>query len=237
MFEESDSVVEKLIEGVRLHPCVYDTRKLEYRDTARKDNAWEAIRELCGLPTVGDCQKLWKRLRDRFTRETRALELTKRSGSGFVARHTWEFMQAMEFYKNCGRPKKTACNLDTRPLAMDADGDVAAEDLFHLIQSGAPSPSEDNCTDLEQMEVGQSQLNNDGDEPALRATTGVSSGAPKKRKKSGEFEQQLLYQLDKKMTKNEAFGMSIGMSLDRLFRPDAAKCKARIMDIIAEYDN
>ncbi|XP_042148632.1 uncharacterized protein LOC120840686 [Ixodes scapularis] len=200
MFEESDSVVEKLIEGVRLHPCVYDTRKLEYRDTARKDNAWEAIRELCGLPTVGDCQKLWKRLRDRFTRETRALELTKRSGSGFVARHTWEFMQAMEFYKNCGRPKKTACNLDTRPLAMDADGDVAAEDLFHLIQSGAPSPSEDNCTDLEQME-------------------------------------QLLYQLDKKMTENEAFGMSIGMSLDRLFRPDAAKCKAQIMDIIAEYDN
>ncbi|KAG0427173.1 hypothetical protein HPB47_025756, partial [Ixodes persulcatus] len=30
MFEESDSVVEKLIEGIRPHPCVYNTRKLEY---------------------------------------------------------------------------------------------------------------------------------------------------------------------------------------------------------------
>ncbi|CAN7951127.1 unnamed protein product [Ixodes pacificus] len=30
MFEESDSVVEKLIEGICFHPCVYDTRKLEY---------------------------------------------------------------------------------------------------------------------------------------------------------------------------------------------------------------
>ncbi|KAG0414674.1 hypothetical protein HPB47_008166, partial [Ixodes persulcatus] len=31
IFEESDSVVEKLIEGIRPHPCIYDTRKLEYR--------------------------------------------------------------------------------------------------------------------------------------------------------------------------------------------------------------
>ncbi|KAG0411908.1 hypothetical protein HPB47_010958 [Ixodes persulcatus] len=51
MFEESDSVVEKLIEGIRFHKCVYDTRKLEYRYTDRKGNARETIRELCGLPT------------------------------------------------------------------------------------------------------------------------------------------------------------------------------------------
>ncbi|KAG0431917.1 hypothetical protein HPB47_021328 [Ixodes persulcatus] len=52
MFEESDSVVEKLIEEIRFQPCVCDTRKLEYRYTNRKGNAWDAIRELCGLPTV-----------------------------------------------------------------------------------------------------------------------------------------------------------------------------------------
>ncbi|KAH7986595.1 hypothetical protein HPB49_025890 [Dermacentor silvarum] len=104
--EISDNLVERFLEAVRKFPCIYDTRKLEYRDVLRKENAWEAIRAECGLPTATDCQKLWKRLRDRYTREQKAIELTQRSGSGFVARKTWEFAQAMEFYKQCGRPRK-----------------------------------------------------------------------------------------------------------------------------------
>ncbi|KAG0424123.1 hypothetical protein HPB47_000109 [Ixodes persulcatus] len=47
MFEESDSVVEKLIEGIRPHPCVYDTRELEYRRPPyRVDDFREAFERL-----------------------------------------------------------------------------------------------------------------------------------------------------------------------------------------------
>ncbi|KAG0414632.1 hypothetical protein HPB47_008206 [Ixodes persulcatus] len=44
MFEESDSVVEKLIKGIRPHPCVYDSRKLEYREAGCLLGAWRLFR-------------------------------------------------------------------------------------------------------------------------------------------------------------------------------------------------
>lgn len=47
----SNTVVESLIEAIRRHPCVYDTKRLDYRDQLRKNNAWEQIRRDCGLST------------------------------------------------------------------------------------------------------------------------------------------------------------------------------------------
>ncbi|KAH9364611.1 hypothetical protein HPB48_012842 [Haemaphysalis longicornis] len=102
----SNAVVESLIKSIRRHPCVYDTKRLDYRDQLRKNNAWEQIRLDCGLSTVDDCQKLWKRLRDRYTRELKAIEMSKRSGSPYMAKQTWEFGNSMEFYKDCGRQRK-----------------------------------------------------------------------------------------------------------------------------------
>ncbi|XP_075551079.1 uncharacterized protein LOC142584738 isoform X2 [Dermacentor variabilis] len=86
---------------------------MDYRDQARKNNAWEATRRQCGLAKVEECLKLWKRLRDRYTREAKALELATRRG--FVSRRTWEFAQSMEFYKNCGRQRKATRNLEEVP--------------------------------------------------------------------------------------------------------------------------
>ncbi|KAH9382578.1 hypothetical protein HPB48_015846 [Haemaphysalis longicornis] len=47
----SNAVVESFIESIRRHPCVYDTKRLDYRDQLRKNNAWEQIRLDCGLST------------------------------------------------------------------------------------------------------------------------------------------------------------------------------------------
>ncbi|KAH7980973.1 hypothetical protein HPB49_020605 [Dermacentor silvarum] len=116
-----DALIERLLEGIRSHPCVYDVKRMDYRDTERKNNAWEAIRKQCGLATVDQCLKLWKRLRDRFNRERKLIEQTKRSGSGYVAKRTWEF-SAMEFYKDCGR---------IRPVSA-----LPSEDIFDQEQAG-----------------------------------------------------------------------------------------------------
>ncbi|KAH7933252.1 hypothetical protein HPB49_010919 [Dermacentor silvarum] len=103
---DPDNIVERLLEAIKQHPCVYDTKRLDFRDQQRKANTWEQIRQSSGLATVEECHKLWKRLRDRFTRELKVIELATRSGSGYVPRQTWEFAAAMEFYKQCGRPRK-----------------------------------------------------------------------------------------------------------------------------------
>ncbi|KAH7978559.1 hypothetical protein HPB49_005921 [Dermacentor silvarum] len=46
-----DALTQRLLEGIRSHPCVYDIRRMDYRDTERQNNAWDAIRKQCGLAT------------------------------------------------------------------------------------------------------------------------------------------------------------------------------------------
>ncbi|XP_064469717.1 uncharacterized protein LOC135384447 [Ornithodoros turicata] len=113
----SDIVVERLLEGVRQHPCVFDTKRMDYRDSQRKRNAWEIIRQQCG-PATG--------------------------------------------------------------------------------------------------QLPENRVN--------------------KRKKSDTFEQDLLKHLDKRMSENEAFALSVGLTLDRLSKPTAAECKAKMMLLLSEYD-
>ncbi|KAG0435111.1 hypothetical protein HPB47_018677 [Ixodes persulcatus] len=57
MFEESDSVVEKLIEGIRPHPCVYDTRKLEYHCRAELKEQLEKLVNQWNATTKKDSEK------------------------------------------------------------------------------------------------------------------------------------------------------------------------------------
>lgn len=70
------------------------------------------------------------------------------------------------------------------------------------------------------------------DRPAGSAT--VYSN--KKRKSLDDFEQELLHQLEWKMSENEAFGFSIGKPLDRWQPPKAMRCKAKILEVLAEFE-
>ncbi|XP_075559730.1 uncharacterized protein LOC142591284 isoform X2 [Dermacentor variabilis] len=229
----SDSVVERFIEAIKQHPCVYDTKRLDFRDQQRKENAWEQIRHSSGLSTVEECHKLWKKLRDRFTRELKAIELATRSGSAYVARQTWEFADAMSFYKNCGRPRKTTCNVGSGAVPRGDDSASTAEEIFNAIQgnSSAPSPIA-NADDLEPAAASPGQ-------PAAQEDFAVSE-PPSKRSKKGRscdyFEEQLLSQLGKHTTENEAFGQSIAMSLDRMPTRIASRFKVKIMELLAEFD-
>ncbi|XP_064487708.1 transcription factor Adf-1-like [Ornithodoros turicata] len=237
----SADVVEKLIEAVRQHPCVYDTKRMEYRDQMRKNNAWEIIRSSCGLRTADECQKIWKRLRDRYSREQKAVEVTQASGSGFVPRRTWEYFQAMEFYKDCGRPRKTVSNLEVpgpgcngpddhtntvQPTAAFILNSIVRGEASHTpppLMDSAPSDTEASSRPVETV-------------PTTVEREGISRQQKKRRSNTEAFEEQLLCRLDKKISENEAFGLSVGMSLDRLPTRQASQCKAKIMALIAEYD-
>lgn len=43
------SEIERFLDAVQQHPCVYDTKRMDYRDAERKNNAWEQIRVYAGL--------------------------------------------------------------------------------------------------------------------------------------------------------------------------------------------
>ncbi|XP_064469002.1 transcription factor Adf-1-like [Ornithodoros turicata] len=235
----SDIVVERLLEGVRQHSCVFDTKRMDYRDSQRKRNAWEIIRQQCGLATVEECHKLWKHLRDRYSREIKAMEVMKRSGNAFVSRRAWEFFEAMAFYKDCGRPRKTTCNLhgsstlEENPGNDDSSG--TAESIFESMVSRSSTSS---CTTSTQGDslIPTVTMATDRGEQTLVQSGQLPENRVNKRKKSDTFEQDLLKHLDKRMSENEAFALSVGMTLDRLSKPTAAECKAKMMLLLSEYD-
>ncbi|KAL1422124.1 hypothetical protein MTO96_022427 [Rhipicephalus appendiculatus] len=143
MFSSQESVsdpcgseIKRFLDAVQQHPCAYDTKRMDYRDAERKNNAWEHIRVYSSLSKVEDCLKQWKRLRDRYTREFKAIEVEKKSGSGYVSRRAWELAESMAFHKHCGRPRKTTCSLE--PYGDDGE---TSESIFATMQDMPPSLS------------------------------------------------------------------------------------------------
>ncbi|XP_075738711.1 uncharacterized protein LOC142783981 [Rhipicephalus microplus] len=217
------SEIERFLDAVQQHPCVYDTKSLDYRNAERKSNAWEQIRVYSGLSKVDECLKLWKRLSDRYTRELKAIEATKRSGSGYMSRRAWEFTESMAFYKHCGRQRKMTCSRE--PATYNDDGETA-ESIFATMEKTPPSPS-----GVESPMDSPQELSMPATPPPLAERppeTGKPEAAPKhkKGKKNDNFEEQLLCKLDSKMAENEAFGISIGFSLDNM--PRKVHCKQKL---------
>ncbi|KAH0809361.1 hypothetical protein GEV33_013430 [Tenebrio molitor] len=87
-----------LIELVSSHSHLYDVKNKNYKNNKMKDNTWEAI---VLETTPDDCKRLWKNLRDRFTKE-------KRSRSGESAKESeWQYFKRMLFYDKHCTPRRT----------------------------------------------------------------------------------------------------------------------------------
>ncbi|KAH7941299.1 hypothetical protein HPB49_011909 [Dermacentor silvarum] len=223
-----DALIERLLEGIRSHPCVYDVKRMDYRDTERKNNAWEAIRKQCGLATVPEIMEEAARPFQPRKKVNRADEEER-----VRAKRTWEFLSAMEFYKDCGRMRPTVSNVRASQEGATSQ-DSTAEELLNTMcgtASVSPLPSEDSFDQEQAGQADQYSVELVSLQADRRTCVGtVPSTVQKKRKKNDDFDQQLLSHLKEKMTENEAFGLSIGLRLDRLAKQVAAKCKARLME-------
>ncbi|XP_064489504.1 uncharacterized protein LOC135401182 [Ornithodoros turicata] len=242
---------ERLIEAVREHPCLYNTRLLEYRDIGRKENAWEAVRATCMFQTTEETKKHWKRLRDRYVRELRVSDESTRSGSGPIRKkQQWQFLAHMEFYRDCLRPRKMTSNVQ---LLSAADEDVA-------LQSSTPQVIFDSMMQSERVDGNQSDDDavngDDNDAPWPQPNTPVNSRGQespyhaneqlparpanasfsKKRKEPDIVERELLNQLQVKMSENEAFCYSVARTLDRWDSLISARFKADVMQLIVKYE-
>ncbi|KAK4882436.1 hypothetical protein RN001_005755 [Aquatica leii] len=81
------------------HPSTISHR--DYKNSKKKEQAWVEISEITNL-SVEDCMRLWKNLRDRFTREKRLKPSGSEGGDS-----NWVYYEKMAFYNKCTRPRKT----------------------------------------------------------------------------------------------------------------------------------
>ena len=119
--------LEKLIEAIRSHPCIYDPIHTDHKVTLKRENAWKAVKQAVGpgftgiillstpskVPTaalslfpctVEDCMKRFKSLRERFVREKK--KRTKKSGDAADNTPVWPYYDLLLFLKDVVKHRK-----------------------------------------------------------------------------------------------------------------------------------
>ncbi|XP_068233048.1 uncharacterized protein [Palaemon carinicauda] len=112
--------MEKLIEEIQKHPCLYDSRLDEYRDQQIKDYAWEEIAmKLNGNGRV--MRQQWKKLRDCYRQAT-----TRRKTNAVSQKlwKPWRYEKQMEFLA----PYMSSRVATTNIWDIHKDGDEADEE-------------------------------------------------------------------------------------------------------------
>ncbi|XP_064463565.1 uncharacterized protein LOC135374555 [Ornithodoros turicata] len=124
---------------VEQRPWLYDNSRGDYKDTIKRDNAWEAIGRMVSMSAT-DCQKAWRGIRNRYARELRSTE-SKRSGmgAGEVYQSSWPLFKTLEFLKEFikqRRTKKLPAPAPMQPVhgsmlaAIPADGQDRTPPLY-----------------------------------------------------------------------------------------------------------
>ncbi|XP_064474468.1 uncharacterized protein LOC135388684 [Ornithodoros turicata] len=73
---------EMLCVEIEKYPCLYDKSRPEYKDSIKRENAWQAIARTLTLHAE-ECKNQWRTIRDRYARENRHLKDDgPRSGAG-----------------------------------------------------------------------------------------------------------------------------------------------------------
>lgn len=80
----------KLIEMIQHYSFLYDKANSLFKDKSRKQQAWQSIADAINM-NVDECIRLWKSLRERYTKERRGAP----SGSGGAV--PWVHLQRLEF--------------------------------------------------------------------------------------------------------------------------------------------
>ena len=127
---------EKLIEGVKRYPCLWEIHNKSFRDLGAKESAWKIVAQEVGrvrlsyantcwashlnfymhdcgcrfFPQVGysdeDCLKRWKSLRDRFVREAKKVKENATSDGGSGYVPPWSLFHSMTFLMDSIRHRK-----------------------------------------------------------------------------------------------------------------------------------
>ncbi|XP_045764305.1 uncharacterized protein LOC123866664 [Maniola jurtina] len=127
--------MESLIEKVKQYPCLWNMNDIYYRDTGKKDAAWDRIAKQCGLVNGREAKNQWKKLRDSH-REA----LRRRKTATVQILRPWKYEAQMEFVLQQSEYTETVSSL---PTLQDSHHDTQNSSDIESTPSppGSPHPS------------------------------------------------------------------------------------------------
>ncbi|XP_030749421.1 uncharacterized protein LOC115877408 [Sitophilus oryzae] len=112
-FCEIDDVSGLLLDIITNYEHLYNLEHRDYKNVLKKHQSWVEIAQMLNI-SVEECQKRWKALRDRYTKEKR---IASKSGSEAPASR-WTYYERMSFYAKFSKQRKTYTT--TPKLSTDA---------------------------------------------------------------------------------------------------------------------
>ncbi|XP_076849144.1 uncharacterized protein LOC143497197 [Brachyhypopomus gauderio] len=172
---------ERLIVAVSGCPALYDVSLFIYRDLVKKNEAWQKVSEMVGVP-VEECKKRWKNLRDTFRREKTRKRERKRSGA--VIGRPWRYMGMMGFLTPF---------MESRPGSGNMSGGVG-EPMTQNSQ-GEEDQSQGQCEEVKEERREEQDSSDEGATPSTSEPALSAASVPRKRprqKNISPFEERLL---------------------------------------------
>ncbi|KAL4715620.1 hypothetical protein ACJJTC_006199 [Scirpophaga incertulas] len=157
---------EKVIEGVRKYPYLYDLSDAKYSDNIKKDEAWKQI-SITLKQSESECKKHWLNLRESHRR---AIEKRKtKSGQAATTTKKWTFEDEMSFLVPHYRERNTISLVD------DDDG----SDVSSFLDN---DDSQNSVNIIQSPENLQPETSAPSSRPKSSASS-VTSNTPKRTKK------------------------------------------------------
>ncbi|KAF6212371.1 hypothetical protein GE061_012893 [Apolygus lucorum] len=103
----SDDIHEQLIDLVREATFLYDLRHCDYKDTAKKAQAWKEIAEKLNQ-NIDSVKLKWKNLRDSYVKYLKYLKGATGSAKKYK---NWPWAAHLEFLKESVTPRPTVSNV------------------------------------------------------------------------------------------------------------------------------
>uniref|UniRef100_A0AC35UGD3 MADF domain-containing protein n=1 Tax=Rhabditophanes sp. KR3021 TaxID=114890 RepID=A0AC35UGD3_9BILA len=120
---------QKIIEEVKKHPCLYDSKNPAYRQSSQRMVVWANIISNLQFPgNVQDMYKQWKKIRDRFVREKRRRRMMSPNMRNGPVWPLYKYMTWMETYVEERQDQKLKKELDELEEMMDVQGEFLVDD-------------------------------------------------------------------------------------------------------------
>ncbi|XP_057658767.1 uncharacterized protein LOC130895475 [Diorhabda carinulata] len=180
--ENSEDIAGLLLEFIQNYEFLYDMKNKDYKNSRKKEDAWKEIASILNI-SVDHCQRLWKSLRDKYTREKRN---TGKSGSA-APKSNWVLFPKMSFYGKFSKPRQTFTSrsrqnlvLKSRPSSSCSSAS-SGRSVWSMLLS--PEPQGANEGKEETLERGDLVCDNPGSSRIGQTTLKTSPQGVSKRKK------------------------------------------------------
>ncbi|XP_047000659.1 transcription factor Adf-1-like [Schistocerca americana] len=93
------------IEAVRRHPCIWDVKIRDYKNTHKRYDEWEEIAKAFNVSRK-ECEDKWHNLKSQYSRELAKRKSSKGSGSATskVYHTSWYAFESMQFVRDNYKP-------------------------------------------------------------------------------------------------------------------------------------